>query len=161
MAAKTPALRDRIKTIAAQSAPSMVPAPRETQQAEDIPAPPQKEEEVVPSIADIIPDLKERLLLARLVATYGEMGITKHSLDKQQKALSTQAKKIVGKYGIARAVSGEWRISYYNAARETLSKELLLAAGVPLATILACTKTTPAYTLRISKIKDEAEEGEE
>lgn len=147
-------MRQRIQAVAAASAPSMVPTPYEKPEA-----PPEKEEEVIPAVSDLIPDKKALLDLARMVARHGEIGAAKSPLGKEQKKLTEKIKLIVGKYKVGKAMCGLWRINYYNAPRETLDEGLLLAAGVPLATIQACKVSKDSYTLRISQ--NDSEDGDE
>lgn len=149
-------LRERIKELAAQSAPSMVPSPREVP-----PPPPEKEVEVLPSIVDLVEDRKTRLEIVRLVNEYGSLGEELKPLKKRQKQLSDRLKVLVGKAGIGKAASGDWRINYYSGERSTLKATLLLALGVSVDTISAATEIKSTYTLRITRLDEEDSNGEE
>jgi len=139
-------IRERIAVIAAQSAPSMVPVPSER----PLP-PPEKEEELIPPISDLIEDNKMRLKLAQLVDQHGQISEMLKPYNKEKKLLTDKIKVFTGKFGIGKAISGEWRINYYNAPRETLDESLLLAAGVSIDTIKACKVKKDSFTLRITK----------
>jgi hypothetical protein len=143
-----PSIRDRIKQIASQTAPSMVPVPRE----EEIPAPPEKEEEAVPDISELVTDVKTRLELARMVNRYGELGLLKSPIAKEQKKLSEAMKKIAGKWKVGRAIVGDWRLAYYNSPRESLSEQLLLEAGVSIDIIKKCRVKKDSYTIRVMPV---------
>ena len=77
-------LRDKIKQVAAQSAPTMVP----TQYEKPAP-PPIKEEEVVPQLSDVVKDRKKALEVSQLAAKCGELGIQISALNKIKKPLAT------------------------------------------------------------------------
>jgi len=134
----------RIKEhVGKATAPSMVPdfSP---------PPPPPKEEEIIPDIRELVDNAADRLRLMQLVEQQAAWGAQEKEAKKQRKPLTESIKKIIGKYGIGRAMCGELLINYYNAPRATLSRELLLSAGIPPKVLDACTITKDTYTLRIS-----------
>ncbi len=150
----------RIRAVAAASAPSMIPVPYE------VPAPPpEKEEEIVPPISDLIEDMKVRLELARLVDLQGRINIQLSPLNKDKKKLTDRIKLIVGKFKIGKALSGDWRINYYNAPRSFLDEMKLLAVkperlvnGITQEIIDECYSKKDSYTLRISPAGSDEEE---
>jgi hypothetical protein len=160
-APKPKTLKERIKELAAQSAPSMIPVPREA----DI-APPEKEVEVIPSVAELIEDGKTKLELARMVDRVGVIGSVVSPLSKEKKKLVEKIKIVVGKYKIGKALSGEWRINYYNAPRKFLDPAKLMAIppeelvhGITQVIINRCYSESASYTLRITKEgEDDSEE---
>lgn len=152
--AKVLTMRERIQAIAAVSAPSMVPVPVE----KPLP-PPEKEEEVIPPVSSLIEDRKTALKLAQMVDRSGEIGELIRPLAKEKKSLSDKIKVMTGKFGIGKAICGEWRINYYNAPKKSLSITKLLAAGVSMATIDACYEEKDSFTLRITK--EGSEDGDE
>lgn len=155
-APKVLTMRQRIAAIAAQTAPSMVPVPREEQPQ----APPEKEDEVIPDVAELMPnDIKKRLELIRMVDRIGEIGQTVSPLSKEKKKLVEKAKVILGKASIGKAICGDYRVNYYNAPRKFLDPAKLEEAGVSKTTILACYSESASYTLRVTK--EGEEEGDE
>lgn len=54
---------------------------------------------------------------------------------------------------VDRADLGEYQPKIIVADRATLDKALLVQAGVPVATIQACTKTTTVESLRVDRVK--------
>jgi len=143
----------RIRAIANSTNVSLIPQPRE------MPAPPpEKEEETIPQVSEIIKDAKTKLELARLVARHGEIGDAKRPLEKEQKALTEKIKKIVGKAQIGKAICGDWRINYYNAPKKYLDIEKLKALGLTLTQINDCYSEKPSYTLRITAEGSEDED---
>ena len=145
-------LQDRIKKVAASTAPSMVPG------ESNLPVPLSKEDEAVPSIHDLVADRRTCTELARLTAEYGELGEEKHNIQKQQDNISAKIKAIMGAHQIAKALSGEWRLNYYDSPRSSIKQERLLARGVSLADIDYATVTTHSYALRVTRqmLQDEA-----
>lgn len=151
----------RIRAVAAASAPSMIPVPYEA------PAPPpDKEEEVIPTLADVIKDTKARLELARLVDLQGSINVQLTPLNRDKKKLTERIKILVGKFKIRKALSGDWRINYYNAPKSFLSESKLLAVkperlvnGITQAIIDECYDKKDSYTLRITA--EGSDEGEE
>ena len=124
--AKEP-LHERIKRMAAKSAPSMMP--QEMQAApEPVVAPPEKEIAVVPKLHELISDRKLSLELARKIQRLGEIARMKSALAKEEKPLKDWAKSMAGKYHISAAEAGDWRLSYYASPRATIKEELLVKA---------------------------------
>lgn len=157
-----PTLRDRINEIAAKAAPSLVPEARDLP-----PAPPVKE--VIPMLADVVEDRRQRLELARMIERCGVLSQSISQATKEKKPLTELIKKAVGKLGIARCFSGDWRVSYYNAPRKSIKEAKLVQAllkrgyqPVVIQNILEeCTEHSAAYTLRIQPIGEEEGGGEE
>lgn len=143
-------LKRELENAAASAAVSM-----------NIPAPPPKEEEVIPDLSEIVKDRKMRLLVARKAAELGELSEQISKLEKQQDTMSKELKKLVGTLKIGKAISGEWRINYYGGVRKSIKAALLLAAGITQATINACTKQTDTYTLKVTRLGEKEEEGGE
>ena len=142
-------MRDQIGKTAA---PSMVP---------EIPAPPERTEEVIPDVKDLIPSAPDRLKLRKLVAEHIQFGQAKSAADKAQAPISEQIKKIVGTYKIGKALCDGNSINYYSVPRNTIKADLLRGfllahVGQPLTVEMvekaleAATDTTVSYTLRVT-----------
>ncbi len=136
----------------------------------DVVPPPEREEEAVPNLEDLITDRKIRLEAIRLLTAEREWAEQESEAKKQRKPLTTKLKNILGKNNVSLAVWDDWRINYYaTEGRATINREkltaVLLGAGLPTqqvqSIISASTDiSSPSYTLRITKSKG-AEEGDE
>ncbi len=152
--------KKKLKEIAAQTAPSMIPGP-----AEETPAPPEKPEEL-PNVATLIPNQKMRLEFEKLVDRHGEIGQELAPLNKERKTLTDKIKKLAGTYGVGKAVAGAWRINYFNSPRSSVDQtkltQALLELGVSMATIKKAvdraTTVKDSYTLKVTALGDEGEE---
>jgi hypothetical protein len=134
--------------------------------------PPDKIEETVPDLADLIPDRKMRLETIRLLTAEREYAAAESEAKRQRKPVTTKLKSIFGTYKIGLAAWDEWRINYYKTeGRTTLDPDkltiALLGYGMKadqIQSILSVSSNVgkPSYTLRISKPKQNGEEeGEE
>ena len=138
-----PSLDARIKEqVGKSSTASMVP--------DYTPPPPPAEEEVIPDIRELVDSAADRLRIVQLVEQSAAWGQQEKEAAKARKPITELIKKLAGKYGISKAMCGEYRLNYYNSPRSTLSRELLLSAGVSPKTLDACTTVKDSYTLRIS-----------
>ena len=117
---------------------------------ERVPAPPPKEEEIVPDLTELISDKGEQKSIRQLVSQYLGWAQQSKEAEREKKSISTKLKTFVGNYGIARMLVDGNNVSYFNAARSTIKAELLLQHGISPQVIEACTVTTDAYTLRIT-----------
>lgn len=134
----------RIKdSVGKTSHPSMVPD-------WNPPAPPPKEEEIVPDIRELVPNPLDRNRLANLIRTSAEFGKMEKEAKTARTPVTAAIKTLLSKYQIGRAVCDGVLINYYNAPRASLSRELLLSSGVSPKTLDACTITKDSFTLRIS-----------
>ena len=153
---ETVPLRDRIKAIAAQSAPSLVPDMKPA-------APPRKEEEVIPHLDDVVKDRKQALEIARMIEQCGTLSAQSHQIEKQKKPLVEKLKYLIGNVHVGKIFSGAWRVNYYSAPRSTITEEnlkyCLLARGFQpkdvAAIISESTSTSESYTLRITPAGEE------
>jgi len=149
MATKTLAERTKEAVAATATAPSMVP---------DLPAPPPKEEEVVPSVKDLIHNKKDLLTLRRLMTEHISLSAVEREAGSKKKKITEQIKKLAGTYQIGKADYDGDRINYYSSERKTIKPDLLLAQGVQPNIILKATETTVSYALKITQAKDEGGE---
>lgn len=162
MASSKPTVLERLKKVAAQSAPSMNP------NAPDIAAPPPPEEEKAPALDSLISVRRDKLEAARLTERCGQIGQQMSVLKKEDKGLRDRLKNLLGTYKIRAAVSNEWKLSYYPTEKESLDKQLLTIAlnkrGLSVTDIMEIfkesTKTKTSATLRIGHGKEEEEETE-
>ena len=140
-------LDDRIKAaIAPATNISMVP--------EHKVAPPPPKGEEFPDVSTLISDNEERGTLEALVAEYSRLGAIEKQAADQKKPLNSRIKDLIGSYGIARATVCDMHLSYFNAPRRTISRELLLEHGIKPSIIEACTEVKDSFTLRIAAIKE-------
>ena len=160
-----PSLTERIKIIQAQSAPSLVPDRREETVKPE--APPEKEQEIIPQLSDVVTDKKKALQISALVAQLGALNAQMTPMNKLKKSLTEKVKVWAGQLQIGKALAGEWKINYFSAPRATLNEDMLIAALLKRGTqpkdihaiVAESTKTSDCYTLRVTAA--DAEEGEE
>ena len=112
--------------------------------------PPPKEEEIVPDMADVIADRKERKAVSNLVAQYFLFHAQEKEAAQGKKVVTDQLKKIMGSYGIGLMAVDNNRVNYYQQERSSIKSDLLLDHGVAPSIIEACTKTTTSYGLKIT-----------
>ena len=129
------------------SGPSLVPQPSI--------APPPRQDEVIPSIQEVVKDAVDRLRLARLVTRHMELSeITDSPTVKaaihEKKGIGEQIKKILGKWQVGKATYEGTGLTYYSSPRSAISRSLLLDNGVDPITIDRCTETKYSYNLRIT-----------
>lgn len=129
-----------------KSAPSFAPGPRKT-----------KPVEVLPDVTELIP-ASEMSTLVELVQMHLEYGRAESVAKKAKKPVTLALKTLCSDYGVTKALCQGVRITYYPMTRETISMELLLEAGVSLATIKACTIKTDSYAVRISPPGEEEDD---
>jgi len=161
-----PSLKERIKIIQAQSAPSLVPDRREEEKQKPE-APPEKEQEVIPQLSDVVTDKKKALQISALVAQLGALNAQIAPLNKVKKTLTEKVKVWAGQLQIGKALAGEWKINYFSAPRATLNEDMLIAALLKRGTqpkeihaiVAESTKTSDGYTLRVTAA-DAEDEGE-
>jgi len=121
------------------------------------PPPPPKEEEVIPDVRELVDNAADRLKIVQLVELSATWGAQEKEAKKARAPITESLKKIIGRYGISKAMCGDYRINYYNAPRKTLSREMLLSAGVSPKVLDSCTIEKDSYTLRVSAAGDEDE----
>ncbi len=119
-----------------------------SKKSKEIAAPPETEE--VPELQEFGLKRHELGPLSQMIVQHGELGVEKRMLEKERNKLTPKIKAALGEHGIGKAFCGDWRVSYFNTPRESLSTQLLLEHGISPATIKACTVTKDVYTLRIS-----------
>lgn len=135
-------LQDKMKAAVGGAAPSLTPGPR--------PLPPAKEVETLPDISEVIEGVADRLALKRLVADSVALAAQEKEIKAMRAPITNNIKNILAKYEVGKAMCGDARINFYTVPRSSLSKDLLLRAGVTPAVIAACTVTTQTATLRIT-----------
>jgi len=145
-----PDLKQRMASATAASAPSLVP--------EQLNPPPPKEEEVIPTLQELITDRKDFLALKRLVNEDIALKEVEANAKKQRKPLISKMKNLLGKYHVGKALLDDIRVNYFATGRSTIKADLLLDNGVSPAVIQKCTITSEVYTLKLSRGKDEEEE---
>jgi hypothetical protein len=129
------ALRQSRKT----TAPSFIPDRR-----------PKREEVVLPDVRDLVTDTADLSTLRELVALHVQYSAAERAAKHQKAPVAESIKSICADYKLTRAVCDRTKVSYYPTVRETISQQLLLDAGVPLATIRQCTVRTESYSIRIT-----------
>lgn len=129
------------KAVGKTAAPSMIP--------EKFVPPPPKQEEVIPDLKSLIESRIEYKMLEGLITESADWAQQEREAKKARRPITEKIKQVLGKHGVSRAMCGEYRVIYYNAPRTSISKELLLSAGVDPEVIEECTISKDAYTLRI------------
>jgi hypothetical protein len=132
------ALQQQIAQSQLGSGPSLVPQ-----------APPPKEKEVVPKLAELIAEGDDLETLCKLLEAVIIPQREIKRLEKVVEPMKDRIKALVGQYGIDKATYGEITLSYYPTSRTTINATKLLAAGVDQDVITFCTDTTHSYALKV------------
>ena len=143
------ALQEQVNKIAA---PSMVP-----EMPQEVIPPPPKEEEI-PMLGDLVKDIKDYLTLKQLIEEDLPWKRQEAEAKKARKRIETQLKNLLGKHQVGRAAMDGVTISYYSSSRSSLDRELLMRNGVTMNQIIAGTKSSTSYTLKLSEGKEEEDE---
>lgn len=157
-----PSLQARIKAEAAKAAPTLVPV-------SDTPVilpPPEKEEEAIPQLSELVKDRRNRLEAARLMQELGQTNNEISALTKKKKPLQASVKAFVSQLGVRQVQSGEWVATYYSSPRKSLKEAKLRAALLKrgmqpsdISKIVAeSSDVSEGYTLRVRAIGAEEEE---
>lgn len=112
------------------------------------------EEVQAPDIADLIGDAEDRDIISALMVQHAELTKRLKPLDAERDRISDRIKTLIKPYGIDKAQYMGVHMAYFPTTRESLNKMKLLEAGVPTATILACTDKKVAYTLKVTPAKE-------
>jgi len=142
-----------VQEIAKEVAPSLVPDGLKL-----IPPPPKPKDELPPDLKQLVQDKKDYLTLARLIEEDMPWKAQQKEAEGKRKGIEIKIKNLLGKHKVGEAMLGDVRVSYYSGERSTIKADKLLAAGVPIQTIMACTEKSTSFTLRLSK--REEKEGE-
>lgn len=113
----------------------------------------QPKEEVVYSIDDLIDDSEDITTLRQLINRHIILNDTKKTADKALEPITTRIKKIIGQYGIDKAVCDGATLTYVQGSRYTIDKLKLLANGVTEDIIVASTDVSITHTLTIRGAK--------
>lgn len=143
-------LRMKMAQSVAGSAPSMVPTPRAKQ---EVPAAPEPKE-IIPNIDDLIGEEDDRDTLKLLINQRLDIDSQLRPLEKQKENVTDRIKTHLSNYGITSMLCDGAKISYTVQERKTLNHTKLVAAGVDIETIVACTDISKSSTLRITPGKD-------
>jgi hypothetical protein len=139
-------LKQRMAQSVVGTGPSLIPVPHTPK--------PEKEEEHIPQIDELIDDRDDVQTLRSLVSSHVSANTNKKQWEKTVEGLSERIKGIIGRYGLGQGINkancdGQ-TINYYPQSRSTINATKLLAAGVDQKTIDDCTDTTQTLALRIT-----------
>jgi hypothetical protein len=129
----------------------MIPAPRVKQGV--VPAAPEAPE-VIPNIDDLIEAGEEKDTLKNLIVARMQVDSLLKPLEKQKDALTDRIKTALSGFGITEMLCSGAKVSYTITERKTLNHTKLVAAGVDVETIVACTDISKSSTLRITPGKE-------
>ena len=115
-----------------------------------VPQAPVKEEEVVPSVEELIGEAEDLETLKSLVASIVLPKAEVKRLEKVIDAVTPRIKTLLSQYGIAKAKCGESMLTYFPTTRSTINRTKLLAAGVDEAIINDCTDVSQSFTLKLT-----------
>lgn len=146
-------LASRLAASVKIAAPSIVPDGTK-------PKPEPKPALVFTEIRELIANPAERLKFLRLSQASSSLAEEEKKIKYARRPITEQLKNLCVKYDIERALCNDVKVSYYDAPRSTISKELLLAQGVAPAVIAACTVVKSALTLRITPVGQDEEESD-
>ncbi len=139
-------LRQKIAASQVGSKPSLIPPGIGGQPP--LPPRPMKVEKA-PDIADLMDDGEDRETLTALVSQYHTINTTKKQAAAAIKPLGERIKTILGNYGINHFTYVGVDVNYYLTERKTLNRGKLLAAGVSIEILEACTDVSASGALRI------------
>jgi len=136
--------------------------------AEEVIPPPEKEEEEIPQLDQVITDRKQRLEMIRLIQSDLEWKVKESEAKKARKPLSSAMKKILGKWEIRKALWNGYSINYFDSSRTSIDKDDLVNALSSLLqptqiknVLKACIKESTFYTLKITPPGREDDNGEQ
>ena len=110
------------------------------------------EEEVVPSIDDLIADDVDRTMLRDLIANHVQLNRQKKQLEKSVETLGARIKSVVTDYGVDKMMCDGAKVSLTRGERRTINSMKLVASGVPQDLIEACTDISRFQTLTITEV---------
>jgi hypothetical protein len=148
---KEKSLKQKMAQSVVGSAPSMIPGPR-ISQGEVPPAPEVKE--AIPMLDELIADTEDRETIRQLISKSIEIAALLKPLEKQQDAIKDRIKVQLSGYGITSMLCDGAKVSYTMTERKTLNHTKLVAAGVDVETIVACTDVTRSSMLKITPAKE-------
>lgn len=143
-------LKQKMAQSVAGAAPSMVPTPRAKQEVPVAPEP----KEIIPAIEELIGDEDDRETLKLLIQQKIDIDYQLKPLEKQKDNVTDRIKTHLSNYGITSMVCDGAKVSYTVQERKTLNHTKLVAAGVDIETIVACTDISKSSTLRITPSRD-------
>ncbi len=153
-------LEDRLKASLKVVNASLVP--------DEVIPPPEKEEEIVPQLTDIITDRAERLKLIRMIQLQLPLAEQEKAIKNARKPLVDGIKKILGKFQVSKAAWEGHIINYFTGKpRRSISESKLILAltkrGMQPSKIKEILEESievgnPIYTLRIRVAGAEEEE---
>lgn len=129
------------------TAPSMVPA------APAATLPPEQDDSI-PSIDVLITDEDERGTLQKLILQRITVDASIKPLEKVKENLTDRIKTLLGSYGINQLMCDGAKVSYTMTERKSLNQTKLVAAGVDMEIIVACTDISKSGMLKITPPKD-------
>jgi hypothetical protein len=122
--------------------------------SQPIPEPSSKEgDEVVPHIADMIADDEDVQTIISLASHYKGQSQIEGQAKKAKEDDGKRLKSILGKYGIAKAICDQFKVTITPGHRSTIDPIKLLAQGVSQVTINLCTDTTDTSTINVTQVK--------
>lgn len=115
--------------------------------------------ETIPTIEELIPDTEvDRTTtiqtLWSLAKQYKLESQMESRAKKEKDSYSKRIKFLLGSYGIAKAICGQFKVSVTPVRRTSIDPLKLLAHGVSEETILACTDVTETPTINVREIND-------
>lgn len=138
-------LRQKIAQSQVGSSPTLVPPGIG---GTPLPAP-QRTKETAPQLDEVMENGDDKDTLRALVARYVIVNATKKESTKIVNGLGVRIKAILTDYGINQFKWDQSTVNYFRTERRSINKGKLLAAGVSIETIEACTDTTASGTLKI------------
>lgn len=139
-------LRQQQKTLA----PSFAPTPAAAVRPDVTGWRGRKTEPDPPDVAEFITDREDLSTLRSLVCLHVDYSAQERSAKHAKKPVIESLKSICNDYKLGKVLCDRNKISYFKTTRETISKQLLLDAGVSLVTILKCTVRSESYSVRVT-----------
>lgn len=155
---RTMSLEDRLKASVRKAMPDANMHPDGMR--EEVAAPPPKDEPEVKDLKEMITTPVDYLKAKALLLEMTDIKAQLKPLKAREKAITPKIKNLLGKHDVGKSRFEGWTVSYFDAPRSTLSKDLLIAAGVSPLTIMKCTITKPTYTLKLTPPGVEEEDDE-
>lgn len=147
---KEQSLRQKMAQSVSGHAPSMIPGPRVVQGV----VPTTDIKEVVPGVEELIADEEDRNTLAALVQSKIAIDSQLKPLEKQKEMVTDRIKAALSSYGITTMMCAGAKVSYTTTERKTINATKLVASGVDMEVIVACTDVTKSGMLKITPGKD-------
>lgn len=106
-----------------------------------------------------VPD-RVRRNLSELVGEHAKLSVSINRLTKDRKELTAEIKPLCEHYGLDRFVADGVLGTYFTTTRKSISRELLLAHGVPPEIIVACTEVSESDIFRSKSLTGSDEDDE-